>query len=66
MIKLETIRYLLSLSKKEKNRVWKKKSKVFIYIDNWTTPKYDLLAALRYNGYKIKDTSENLIFEITK
>jgi hypothetical protein len=66
MIKLESIRYLLSLNGKEKNRVWKKKSKVFIYIDNWTTPKYNLLTALRYNGYTIKETSENLVFEITK
>lgn len=66
MIKLETIRYLLSLNGKEKNRVWKKKSKVFICIDNWTTPKYNLLEALRYNGYTVKETSENLIFEITK
>lgn len=66
MIKLETIRYLLSLNGKEKKRVWKKKSKVFIYIDNWTTPKYYLLTILRHNGYTIKETSENLIFEITK
>ena len=66
MIKLETLRYLLSLTGKEKSRVWKKKNKAFIYIDNWTTPKYHLLTALRFNGYTIKETSENLVFEITK
>ena len=66
MIRLETIRYLLSLKRKEKNRVWKKKSKVFIYIDNWTTPKYNLLETLRFNGYTIKETNEKLTFEITK
>lgn len=32
MIKLETLRYLLSLTGKEKSRVWKKKNKAFIYI----------------------------------
>lgn len=66
MIRLETIRYLLSLNGKEKNRVWKKKSKIYIYIDNWIAPKYNLLEALRYNGYTIKETDEKLTFEITK
>lgn len=66
MIKLETIRYFLSLTGKEKFRVWKNKSRVFIDIENWTTPKYYLLTALRHHGYKILKTDENLIFEIIK
>lgn len=66
MIKLETLRYLLSLNGKEKYRVFKKDKKVFIYIDNWTTPKYHLLESLHYNGYKTLKTSENLLFEIQK
>lgn len=66
MIKLETLRYLLSLNGSEKYRVWKKSKNVFIYIDNWTTPKYYLLTALRYNGYTCTETSENLVYQITK
>ena len=66
MIKLETIRYLLSLTGKEKSRIWKKKSKVYIYIDHWITPKYYLLNALYRNGYTTKETSEKLVFEIIK
>lgn len=66
MIKLETLRYLLSLNGSEKHRVWKKAKSVFINIDNWTTPKYHLLSALRYNGYTCTETSENLVYQITK
>ena len=66
MIKLETLRYLLSLKGSEKYRVWKKSKNVFIYIDNWTTPKYHLLSTLRYNGYTCTETSENLVYQITK
>lgn len=66
MIKLETLRYLLSLNGSEKYRVWKKAKSVFIDIENWTTPKYYLLSALQHNGYTCTKTSENLIYQITK
>lgn len=66
MIKLETLRYLLSLKGSEKHRVWKKAKNVFIDIENWTTPKYYLLSALRYHGYICTETNETLVYQITK